>query len=415
MKIETLEDILQHQKAANHRLYLVASENSPSITARAALISDVLNRYYFPLDQYRHWAFPGNEFLESIYKRCESLLREVTGAKYIVLRPISGANAMTLALASLTEAGDTIASLSPENGGHGITSFIARRLGLRTLHVPYDQKNYLVDCGALSDLVHTHNIHFIYLDQAHILFPINITNMKEVLPDETKIYYDGSHVMGLIFGSHFQSPLLEGASFLGGSTHKTVPGPHKAFIATNSESAYERIKLYGKVFISHDHVGEVAALAITLEEMRTKWDEYAERVVSNAQYFAELLSKKGFSIVANEHGFTSSHQLWIDIHPFMDAFEAVMLLASCNIITNTINAPSLSGRLAIRIGVQEITYCGANRDTMEMLAGVFEKIFIKKTYSEESVKKTISEIKKGLTPPLDKEYFERVYDALNNY
>ncbi len=408
MHTDTLDDIINQQQAYNERLYLVASENSPSISARLALLTDVMNRYYFPLEKSRHWAFPGNEFSESIYERCTLLLQEVTGAKFVNIRPVSGVSAMTIALAALARIGDTVASISPENGGHAITSAVAKRLGLRVVSLPYDQAVFSVDTSRLSEFIEREGVSLIYLDQPHVLFPQRVNEIKASLPESVKIYYDGSHTMGLTFGGSFQDPLKEGAGFLGGSTHKTIPGPHKGFIATNDETWHKAIDEYSRVFVSHDHGGDVAALTIVLEEMRGHWGEYAAQVIKNAQHLARRLDEKGLTVLAKNLGFTQSHQVWIDTHPFCDAFDAVMTLARHNIITNTINAPTLPGRLAVRIGVQEITYCGADERSMDLIADLFGDILIRKTMNERDLRGQVADLKKTLTPPFDREAFEKI-------
>jgi len=408
---ETIEKIIEYQKLYNERLYLVASENSPSINARLSFLTDIFNRYYFPLEEHRSWAFPGNEVLEALHDHCRSYLRKLTGARFVDIKPISGVNCMTVALASLTRPGDTIASISPLNGGHHITRFIAERFGCRVIYLPYEQGSFTFNFDSLEKVIEK-EVSLIYLDQAHILFPFNLEEVRSRIPETTKIYYDGSHVMGLIFGSNFQKPLQEGASFLGGSTHKTIPGPHKGFIATNDIGSYQNIERTSKNFVSHDHGADVAALAVILEEMDGKWYDYATRIVENAQYLAALLDGYGFAVAAKEFGFTKSHQIWVNTVQFMDAFEAVKVLARCGIIVNSISAPAFPNQLALRIGVQEVTYLGATKEVMAHIAEIFERVLIKKSYSEAKVRSEVAEIKKKLLPAVDNRYLERVLNSL---
>lgn len=403
--------ILKHQKAFSERLNLVASENSPSFNSRLAFLSDVMNRYYFPLEFNSSWAFPGNEHIEAIYTRCKELLTESSGARFINLKPISGVNAMTIALSALIEPGGTIATIAPENGGHEITSVLAQRLGARTVFLPYIQEQFTIDVDALKNFIYREKVRSIYLDQANILFPYPLVNMKKTIPESVNIYYDASHVMGLIFGDNFQNPLQEGALFLAGSTHKTIPGPHKAFIATNNEEEFKRIEMHSSFLVSHDHGADVAALAIVLEEMRGKWQKYASQVVTNARYFAKRLEEKNFSVVGRDLGFTRTHQIFIDIAQHMKAFEAVKTLARNNIITNSIRAPSIKDRIAIRIGVQEITHIGATENTMGEIAEIFEDIFIKKT-PEKEIKDRVRTIKRKLTTDFSSDFIEKVSKLL---
>lgn len=407
--------ILKHQQASNDRLYLVPSENAPSINARLAFLTDVLNRYYFPLEKSSGWAFPGNEWLEAIHQYCEELLRKVTGARYVNIRPISGINAMTVVLAALLRGGETVATISPENGGHTTTTVIARRLGARVVYLPYNQKGFTVDVDSLQEFILRERVSLVYLDKTHILFPYPLKEMRLAIPPHIPIYYDGSHVLGLIFGGIFQEPLKEGATFLGGSTHKTIPGPHKGFIATNDMVQAEKIIPYARKFVSHDHGGDIAALAIILEEMEDRWPSYAAQIVRNSQKLGRLLSEKGFLVAAPELGFTKTHQLWLDIAPYIDAFEATKILARCNIIVNATNAPSVSGRLSLRIGVQEITYLGATEKIIEEIADIFGRIFINKCCSEEEIKQRVADIKKRLLPPFDLNNLERVIDLLRGH
>lgn len=411
---KTLEDLIAHQKKFDERIHLVASENSLGMEARLAFLCDALNRYYFPLSDYRHWAFPGNEYIELIHKRCAELLRKATGAAYVNVRPISGINAMTVALAALTRSGDSIATFSPQNGGHAITATIAERLGLSVVDIPYHQDQFDIDYSSLSELVARRAISLLYFDQAHMLFPINVSRVRKELPESVKIYYDGSHVMGLIFGKAFQDPLAEGATFLGGNTHKTIPGPHKAFIASRDTANSKEIDKYSNALISHDHMADVAALTLVLEDMEGRWEAYATQVVKNAQFFAKALDKRGFVVAAKNFGFTKSHQIWIDTRPHSDAFEAVMKLARLNIITNTIYAPSTEKeQLVIRAGVQEVTYLGGNESTMEAIADIFEDALIKKESPDEAIKNRVREIKKSLSQNLPQDWFEKAIELLN--
>ncbi len=409
-----LDHLLRHQTAAAERLYLVPSENSPSITARMAFLTDVVNRYYFPLEKTRQWAFPGNEHIEKIYAECTRSLREITGAKFVSLKPVSGASAMTIALASLAKIGDTVASIAPDNGGHTITAPLMRRLGLRSVYLPYDQEAFSVDTGKIAEFIEREGVSLIYFDQPHVLFSQALSEIRKKIPSIVRIYYDGSHTLGLIFGQVLPNPLLEGADFLGGSTHKTIPGPHKGFIATNSELGYRSVEDHGKMFVSHDHGGDVAALAMILEEMSGRWGEYASQTVKNAQYLAKKLNEKGFTVIGKERGFTESHQIWIDTNLFREAFDAVMDLSHHNIIVNTISVPAITDRLLVRIGVQEVTYCGAKEETMDMIADIFEDILIKKHSSMEAIKQRVAEMKKHLSPPFDDDVIEKIMTAITS-
>ena len=76
------------------------------------------------------------------------------------------------------------------------------------------------------------------------MFPIDpqpIRNLIDKLSPETILHYDSSHINGLIFGKALFNPLTRGAHCYGGSTHKTLPGPHKGFLAMNELSIAKRM------------------------------------------------------------------------------------------------------------------------------------------------------------------------------
>ena len=69
---------------------------------------------------------------------------------------------------------------------------------------------------------------------------------------------------------------------------------------------------------------------------------------------------------------------------------------------------------ALRLGVQEVTYLGANEPEMEAVADIFKEVFIKKDFSEEKIKGRVREIKKGLRLPLDRIWLEKVVSILQS-
>lgn len=407
--MKTLRDLLDHHKAYDERLYLIPSENSPSIAARTAFLTDLLNRYCFPAHATRRWAFPGTEFNERIRARCAALLKKQTGAEFVTIKPISGVSAMTIALAGLLASGQRVATIAPENGGHSITRRIAERLGIHVSYLPYNNDRFSIDTAALPGFISSERPDLIYLDQCHILFPQPLSAVHAAARD-IPIYYDGSHVMGLIFGGQFGEPLQSGATFLGGSTHKTIPGPHKAFIATNDSVAARRVADASNYLVSHDHGADVAALTIVLEEMDSRWDDYAAGVVRNAKHFAHRLVETGFSVLGAARDYTESHQVWIDTHPHLDAFDVVQLLARANIMTNTFEAPSLT-RLGVRIGVQELTYRGATEETFDRIVELFAALLHNQRTPEECRSDT-ADIARTLRLPVDEALLEQVRAAL---
>lgn len=349
-----------------------------SLTARLPFLTDIVHRYCFTSEK-ENWSWPGNQDLAAIERAAADGLCQLFGADFINLKPISGINCMAVSVSALTERGGTVFSISTTDGGHGSTSFLAERLGLTHIALPYHRRSYSIDVDQLAKLVdNVPGSKFVYLDQFMCLFPHDLPALRAAVGPETIIHYDGSHVMGLIAGGQFQNPLAEGADSLGGSTHKSFSGPHKGIVLTNLESISKKIDEHASYWVSHHHPADVAALAITVAELQLSGADYAMRTVCNAQHLGKELFNRGFDVCAAERGFTRSHQLWIDISPLVDPTEASEILLAAGIVINAIEVPYLATRIGLRLGVQEVTRLGMNSDAMDELARLFERLLIRR-------------------------------------
>jgi glycine/serine hydroxymethyltransferase len=83
------------------RLHLIPSENTLSATARLPFVSDLMYRYSFPADG-PTWAWPGNDDLAAVERAAADGLRTLLGAAHVNLKPVSGLNAMTVAVSALS-------------------------------------------------------------------------------------------------------------------------------------------------------------------------------------------------------------------------------------------------------------------------------------------------------------------------
>src|SRR5205807_8581824 len=57
---------------------------------------------------------------------------------------------------------------------------------------------------------------------------------------DVPLLYDGAHVLRLVAGGQFQSPLHEAATWMTGSTRKTFPGPQRGVILGNMDTETEK-------------------------------------------------------------------------------------------------------------------------------------------------------------------------------
>ncbi len=370
-----LGEVGRHQRASGGRLHLVPSENRSSLASRLPHLAEAALRYAFPGPGGKdNWAWPGTTDLLSIERYARQALADQLDARFVNLKPVSGVSALTIALSALAGPGDVVWNIGEGDGGHGSTRFIGDRLGLSMRSLPFDPGRFAIDMDRFAVALRgTAAPTLVYLDAFMCLFPHDLAALRQVLPAGTVIHYDASHTLGLIAGGAFQSPLREGADTVGGSTHKTYPGPHKGVLATNSREVADRIDLHASHFVSHHHPADVAALAIAAAEMTARGPAYAHRTVDNARHLGRALTERGFHVCAASMGYTACHQLWIDIAPHVPADTASRLLYAAGLVVNAIPIPYLSSP-GLRLGVQEATWTGMGVTEMDTIADVFADV-----------------------------------------
>ena len=154
----------------------------------------------------------------------------------------------------------------------------------------------------------------VVLGQSFFLFPYPLREIaEEAHAQGALVFYDASHVLGLIAGGLFQDPLREGADVLYGSTHKSFPGPQGGLLVTDREDLFQQIDpaLVWRVF-DNAHWNRIAALGRTLLELERFGPEYARTVVEDARALAGALDQAGLPVVAASAGYTRSHQVHLD-------------------------------------------------------------------------------------------------------
>lgn len=370
-----IEQLCRIEAAQSSRVNLTPSENVLSPLARLPFVLDAHGRYFLDdLRLFGRWFFPAGRELGALqHDVLTPILQTMTEARHVNIRPISGINCMTAALAGIARSGDTVLTVPLSAGGHASTSVVATRLGLRVEPLPFTTPHDL-DLDRLADMLERESPALIYFDQSTLLFPIDpepVRRIVDIVSPSTLIHYDSSHVNGLILGGAVFNPLRRGADSFGGSTHKTLAGPHKGFFATNRDDLAERFQAATDHFVSHHHMASVLSLAITLIEMQECGGaEYARTTVDNARLFAVALANEGVPAAEGERGYTSCHQVWVPC----DTVEATAALTNrlerCGLLANNFNCLPGLDRPGFRLSAAEITKRGASSDDMVELAGV---------------------------------------------
>lgn len=334
-------------------LNLIPSENRGSDHMRSMLTTDFGNRYSAPDKFYR-----GTKFVDELQALSEEVARKVFNARYADVRPLSGHTADMAVLLSLSEAGDKIISVSPDNGGYpGITYLgLGRLLKLENLYFPYDNDAVNIRVKESISVIRSQKPKIVFFGSSFIPFP---HPTKQLAAAASGIcVYDASHVLGLIAGGMFQDPLREGCSLLIGSTHKSLPGPQGGIILSNSEEVFKAVS--GKIhpgIVDNVHLNRVAALTVSLLEVMQFGKSYAQATVKNSQTLAKALVARGIKVRGAPLGYTKSHQVLLDYDASRLGFYSAKLEQANIIIDN-----------GGRVGTSELTRLGYDAAEMEEVA-----------------------------------------------
>jgi glycine hydroxymethyltransferase len=414
MNKEILEKVLDLEKKhigwRSNCLNMIAAENVSSPCVRNRLNSDFECRYvnvYAPTLS-TQWAafedvtwYEGLDFIEKVERICHETIKRLFNANYADYRPISGSAAILANWLALTEVGDTIVTTHEYDGGHGAGwDESAKLMGRKIVHWPFDSKEFVIDKDKAEDMVKKTKPRLLVFGASQILFPAPVKALRKVADDVGAIcVYDGSHVMGLIAGKHFQDPLREGAATLFGSTHKTFPGPQGGIILSNSEEGITR-KLDSALdpsLFDNYHQHRVAALAVAASEMIEFGEEYAGQIIKNAKALGRALNDEGLQLVAAHKGYTETHQLLLDVRPLKrEGRESAETLASANIITNKVHLPGdpeTKNFGGVRLGVSELTRTGMKEADMKQVAELFRKCLVDRIDTEK-VREQVVDLKK---------------------
>jgi glycine hydroxymethyltransferase len=400
---ELVQSIIHYEEKSEELLRLIPTEGIMSHAARMLMTSIANERYLHaaPGEDLKAIRYPDIADLQTIQAICTRSLRAVLNAGFVNVDALSGLDAMQMSLLAFAEPGELVLALSPEDGGHQSTEPMAKLLSRKICFMPFDHKNHVVD---VTKLDRTLKPAMIYLDHSNILRPHNLLALEQTYPD-TKIVFDISHVFGSIAADVFENPLEHGAHAVVGSTHKSLNGPQKAIFATNRSEMAEKYSYITKVFISNNHPGNVAALAMTLLEFMAFGSEYGTQMVRNANVLAEALEKEGIPVYGTNHDdkvYTHTAHVWVDCEKMgWRAEDAVQYLyRRCGIVVNTLylakGGEKSEGAKGLRLGTTEVTRLGMLEKEMRKISRMIANALLRKQEPEKIFKARL-ELKEKFT------------------
>ena len=367
---KVFEMIDAEAKRQNETIELIASENFVSDDILKALGSILTNKYAegYPGKRY----YGGCTRVDKIEEYCQEQWQKVFETDYHVnVQPHSGTQANMAAYAAVLKPGDTILSMSLDNGGHlshgSPVSFSGKMYNIVSYGV---NEHGWIDYLDLESKIRIYRPKLILAGASAYSRIIDFKRVRDIINkctyeptgsiDWLPIFMvDMSHIAGLVAAGDHPSPFGY-ADVITTTTHKTLRGPRGGLIFCKPELAK---RINSAVFPNVQggpHMNTIAAKAICAEEAQTEaFKRYIHQVCFNAREMAEEFIRLGYKVVT---GGTDNHMFLLDFsetHPHItgkmvqDELDEYLITVNKNMVPGDKRKPNEAS--GIRIGMAAMT------------------------------------------------------------
>ena len=388
-----------------HTIELIASENYPSDEVLAAVGTRFALKYTegYPSKEsvekfqkehpdYVHTGntgryYGGCENFDNLELYCRYMWQKVFNTDYHVnCQPHSGSSANMEVYASVLEPGDTILSMSLQNGSHLTHGSPVNFSGKLYNMVFYgtDDRGY-IDYQDIYNKILEYKPKMVVVGASAYSRIIQYDQIKELIDKAGKqigfipyMFVDMAHVAGLIAGGVHPSPFGY-ADIVNSTTQKSLRGNRGGLIFCKPELAKKVDSAVFPYAQGGSLMNEIAGKAVTAEEaLRPEFKTYAQMVVANAKVMAEEFVKMGYDVVT---GGTDNHMFLLDFsktHPNLtgkmvqDELDKHGITLNKNSVPNEQRSPMQTS--GVRIGTPAQTTLGYGPNDFIKVAHMIDEI-----------------------------------------
>ncbi|ATU05557.1 serine hydroxymethyltransferase [Candidatus Gracilibacteria bacterium HOT-871] len=374
---EIFDLIVSEQNRQENELELIASENYASLDVLEAAGSILSNKYSEGYPGKRYYA--GQENIDKIETLAINRAKELFGAEYVNVQPLSGSPANLAVYLGVLNPGDKVLGLSLDQGGHLSHGHPLNFSGLLYEIIPYflDKQTELIDMDEVEKLALEHKPKMILAGFSAYSRNIDWKRFREIADKVGAILFaDIAHIAGLVAAGALENPVTY-CDIVTTTTHKTLRGPRGAIIMSKAKFEQQLARAVFPGVQGGPHENLVAAKAVAFKEaLQPEFKEYAKQVIKNAQTLALELQKNGFRIISNG---TDNHLILLDVFGSVGvtgkeaevALEKIGLSVNKNMIPYDPRKPlDPSG---IRIGTPAATTRGMKETEMLQIANFITK------------------------------------------
>ena len=373
---------------------LIASENTSSRAVRIAAGSVLMNKYAegYPGKRWYSGCLPVDAAEELARRRA----CELFGAEHANVQPHCGSAANMAVYFATIKPGDTILSMSLDQGGHLSHGSPVNFSGKIYNIVPYtvDRATEMLDYDAIERQALEVRPKILLTGASAYPRRIDFRRVREICDKAGCIMMvDMAHIAGLVAGGAHESPVPY-ADFVTTTTHKTLGGPRGGMVLCKEKWAKA---LDGAVFPGMQGgplENIIAAKAVCFREwMSSEKKDYAQRVVANCKAMCRAVQDRGYRIVS---GGTDNHLFLVDVKSTkgITGKDAAAALDNAGIVVNKNTIPydteSPFKTSGIRVGPASITTRGMGEAEATLIgtwiADVLDDITNVKTQEEVKAK-----------------------------
>ena len=365
---EVFATIVAQTEQEDTEINLIASENFSSRACREAAGSVLMNKYAegYPGRRWYSGCLPVDAAEELARKRA----CELFGADHANVQPHCGSAANMAVYFATIKPGDTILSLSLDQGGHLSHGSPVNFSGKIYNIVPYtvDPKTEVLDYDALEKQALEVKPSIMVTGASAYPRIIDFKRIREICDKVGCIMMvDMAHIAGLVAGGAHPSPVPY-ADFVTTTTHKTLGGPRGGMVLCKEKwaKALDSAVFPGMQGGPLENI--IAAKAVCFREwMQPEKKGYAQQVVRNCAVMCKTIQDRGYRIVS---GGTDNHLFLVDVKATkgITGKEAAAALDAAGIVVNKNTIPydteSPFRTSGIRVGTASVTTRGMKEAEM---------------------------------------------------
>ena len=384
---------------------LIASENTSSRACREAAGSVLMNKYAegYPGKRWYSGCLPVDTAETLAIERAKKLF----GAEHANVQPHCGSAANMAVYFATIKPGDTIMSLSLDQGGHLSHGSPVNFSGKIYNIVPYtvDPKTEMLDYDAMEKQALEVKPKILLTGASAYPRTIDFKRIREICDKAGCIMMvDMAHIAGLVAGGAHESPVPY-ADFVTTTTHKTLGGPRGGLVLCKEKwaKALDSAVFPGMQGGPLENI--IAAKAVMFREwMSEEKKGYAQQVVKNTAAMCKVIQDRGYRIVS---GGTDNHLFLVDVKRSkgITGKEAAAALDAAGIIVNKNAIPfdteSPFKTSGIRVGAASATTRGMKEPEMVKIGTWIADVLddIANTEVQARVKREAAELVAGFPVP----------------